>query len=96
MSILHLQNLSNFGILPLIFTNSNDWNRIAQGDSLTIPDVRNAIGNGNNVKVINMTKNETYETEHSLTPNQVDMVKMGGLINLVKEKRNKAGKNRPA
>lgn len=92
---IHLQNLSNFGILPLIFTNSDDWNKIGQGDRLTIPDVRNAIGKGNNVKVINMTKNETYETEHSLSPNQVDMVKMGGLINLVKEKRNIARKNRP-
>jgi aconitate hydratase len=93
---IHLQNLSNFGILPLIFINSDDWNRIAQGDSLTIPDVRHVISKGNKIQVFNLTKNETYETEHSLTPNQVDMVKMGGLINLVKEKRNKAEKNRPA
>ena len=48
---IHLQNLSNFGILPLIFANPDDWNKIAQGDTLSIPDVRNAILKGHSVKV---------------------------------------------
>jgi len=83
---IHLQNLSNFGILPLIFTNPDDWNKIAQGDRLSIPDVRTAIRQGNSVKVINLTKNETYETEHRMTQYQVEMVLAGSLINLVKQK----------
>ncbi|TAK59964.1 aconitate hydratase [Methylobacter sp.] len=83
---IHLQNLSNFGILPLIFANPDDWNKIAQGDRLSIPDVRNAIRQGNRIKVINLTKNETYETEHSMTHFQVEMVLAGSLINLVKQK----------
>jgi aconitate hydratase len=36
--------------------------------------------------VINLTKNETYETEHPMTPYQVEMVLAGSLINLVKQK----------
>ncbi|MGJ0483131.1 MAG: aconitate hydratase [Methylomicrobium sp.] len=83
---IHLQNLSNFGILPLIFVNPADWDRIAQGDRLSIPDVRNAIQQGKRVRVINLTKNETYETEHPLAPNAVEMVLAGGLINLVKQR----------
>jgi aconitate hydratase len=83
---IHLQNLSNFGILPLIFTNPDDWNKIAQGDRLSIPDVRNSISRGNSVKVVNLTKNETYETEHPMTHYQVEMVLAGSLINLVKQK----------
>jgi len=83
---IHLQNLSNFGILPLIFANPDDWNKIAQGDRLSIPDVRNAIRQGNSVKVINLTRNETYETEHRMTHYQVEMVLAGSLINLVKQK----------
>ena len=83
---IHLQNLSNFGILPLIFVNQDDWNKIVQGDRLSIPDVRNAICKGNKVQVINLTRKETYETEHSLTPYQVEMVLAGSLINLVKQK----------
>jgi aconitate hydratase len=83
---IHLQNLSNFGILPLIFANPDDWNKIAQGDRLSIPDVRNAIRQGNSVKVINLTRNETYETAHRMTHYQVEMVLAGSLINLVKQK----------
>ena len=84
---IHLQNLSNFGILPLTFVDPDDWKKIAQGDVLSIPDVRNAIRNGNGVKVINLTKNETYETQHPMTPRQVEMVLAGSLINLVRQKR---------
>ena len=38
------------------------------------------------VRVINLTKNETYETEHPMTPRQVEMVLAGSLINLVRQK----------
>jgi aconitate hydratase len=83
---IHLQNLSNFGILPLTFVNPDDWVQIAQGDVLAIADVRNAICDGNKVQVINLTRNLAYETEHPLTPRQVEMVLAGSLINLVRQK----------
>ncbi len=84
---IHLQNLNNFGILPLIFTNPEDWKKISLGDKLSIPDVRNAIRKGNRIQINNLTKDETYETEHSMTPYQVEMVLAGSLINLVKRKK---------
>ncbi len=83
---IHLQNLSNFGILPLTFVDPEDWEKIAQGDVLSIPDARNTIRQGNRVRVINLTRNETYETEHPMTPRQVEMVLAGSLINLVRQK----------
>jgi aconitate hydratase len=83
---IHLQNLSNFGILPLTFIDPDDWEKIAQGDVLSIPDARNAIRKGNRVKVVNLTQNEAYETEHAMTPRQVEMVLAGSLINLVRQK----------
>ena len=70
----------------LDFVNPEDWEKIAQGDVLSIPDVRNAIRNGNRLSVINLTQNETYETEHPMTPRQVEMVLAGSLINLVRQK----------
>ena len=84
---IHLENLSNFGILPLTFINPDDWEKIAQGDVLSIPDVRNAMRTGNSVKVINLTQNGSYETEHPMTPRQVEMVLAGSLINLVRQKK---------
>lgn len=84
---IHLQNLSNFGILPLIFVDPEDWERIDKGDVLSIPDVRDAIRRANRVRVINLTKNETYETKHPLKSRQVEMVLAGSLINLVRQNR---------
>lgn len=81
---IHLQNLSNFGILPLLFSDPDDWERIAQGDVLSIPEIRDFIHSGNRVKVINRTKGETYETEHRMTQRQVEMLLAGGLINWVR------------
>ena len=65
---------------------NRDWEKIAQGDVLSVSDVRNAIRKGNRLEVINLTKNETYETEHPMTPRQVEMVLTGSLINLVRQK----------
>ncbi|MBU2570151.1 MAG: aconitate hydratase [Gammaproteobacteria bacterium] len=85
-SRIHLQNLSNFGILPLIFADPEDWNRIEQGDCLSLPDVRSAIQKGKSVRVVNLSKDETYEAEHRMSPHEVEMVLAGSLINLVKQK----------
>jgi aconitate hydratase len=85
-SRIHLQNLSNFGILPLIFADPEDWNRIEQGDCLSLPDVRSAIRKGKSVRVVNLSKDEIYEAEHRMSPHEVEMVLAGSLINLVKQK----------
>lgn len=83
---IHLQNLSNFGILPLTFVDPEDWDRIAQGDVLSIPDVRDTIRTGKRVRVVNLTRNETYQTEHPMTPRQIEMVLAGSLINLARQR----------
>ncbi len=49
-----------------------------------------AIRKGNSVKVINLTQNGTYETEHPMTSRQVEMVLAGSLINLVRQKSHSA------
>lgn len=82
---IHLQNLSNFGILPLIFAHPDDWEQIAQEDQLAIQDVRNSIRNGSTVPVFNASQQVTYETYHPLTPRQVEMVLAGSLINLIRQ-----------
>ncbi|MDD4905869.1 MAG: hypothetical protein PHD39_06910 [Methylobacter tundripaludum] len=38
-------------------------------------------------------KDETYETEHTMTPYQVEMVLAGSLVNLVKQKGLSLAKN---
>ena len=82
---IHWQNLINFGILPLTFVNKEDWKDISHDDELLIPDVRNAIKEGNKLKVQNKTKNKEYEVEHTMSGRQVDIMLRGSLINLAKE-----------
>jgi aconitate hydratase len=81
---IHWQNLCNFGILPLTFLNSDDWDRIEQDDVLFIDDIRNVIQRGKTVTVINKTKDERYEAEHEMSERQVSMVLAGSLINIVR------------
>jgi aconitate hydratase len=84
---MHWQNLINFGILPLTFANPDDWNRIAEGDILRLPDVREAIQRGNQVQILNQGKSETYMTAHAMTDRQVQMLLAGSLINLFRARQ---------
>jgi aconitate hydratase len=83
---IHRDNLANFGILPLTFAEAADWNRIAQGDVLSLPDVRRALETGRAVAVRNETRGETYATRHGLSPRQIGAILAGGLINRVQER----------
>jgi aconitate hydratase len=80
---IHWQNLINFAILPLTFSDPNDYDHIAQDDQLFLPDIRTAIAQGNSVKVTNKTRDEEYKLVHALSKRQVEMVLEGSLINLL-------------
>jgi aconitate hydratase len=82
---IHFQNLTAFGILPLIFKDFQDWDRISQDDVLIVKKVREAIKTGDKVMVINQTKDESYESTNSLTPQQVKMILEGSLINTMRK-----------
>jgi aconitate hydratase len=92
---IHWQNLINFGILPLTFINADDWERVDEGDVLSIPEVRPAIQQGNNVVVKNLTKGETFETQHSMSARHVEMALEGSLINVVRNRRGRDYEGEP-
>jgi aconitate hydratase len=79
---IHRQNLINFGILPLTLANPDDWNRIAPGNVLRLPDIREAIQCGNQIQILNQSTNEMFIAEHGMTNRQVQMLLAGSLINL--------------
>jgi len=84
---IHWQNLINFGMLPLSFVNSTDYDHIEQGNELEIIDVRHILRQGNRIQVINKTKNETYDTQHTLSKRQIEMISEGSLINVVRNRQ---------
>lgn len=82
---IHVQNLINFGILPLYFTNTKDYDDIQQEDVLFIENIREAIQqNSSEIKVVNQTRNKTYFCQQRLSPRQKQILLAGGLINTVK------------
>ena len=86
---IHRQNLINFGILPLTFVNDADWDSIDQNDTLTIESARDAIQKGRRLTVTNKTKAKAFEVEHDMSPRQVKMMLLGGMINLFRERHRK-------
>lgn len=81
---IHRQNLINNGILPLEFANEADYDKIAQGDTLAIPDIRNIIENGGDITVENKSKGESYAVKCDLSDRGRKMILAGGLLNMTK------------
>ncbi len=83
---IHKNNLINNGILPLVFEDPADYDRIAVGDDLKIDDAVNAIGTGH-VTLTNATKHETYSLSIEISERQREMLVAGGLINRMKAQK---------
>jgi aconitate hydratase len=78
---IHWQNLVNFGIVPLTFEKPEDRIDVEPGDLLALPRVRTEIAAGPTVTVENRTRRRRFEMRHQLSPRQVEIVAMGGLLN---------------
>ena len=81
---IHKANLINAGILPFTFKNESDYDRIDEGDELSLDSVREKISCGESVTVKNITKNEEYELEYDYSERQTKMLLAGGLLNYTK------------
>jgi aconitate hydratase len=84
---IHATNLVNFGILPLLFENEDDYERVEQGDELEIAGIREAIQRGPTVRVRNLTRGDELTARHDLSPRQVEILLAGGSLNYVKTSR---------
>jgi len=81
---IHKQNLVNFGILPLEFSNPADYDSISQGDSLELVGVTDALKNGSEITVKNLTKGNEFKIKYDLSKRAVDVLLSGGKINFTK------------
>jgi aconitate hydratase len=82
---IHRANLINFGILPLFFSDKEDYVNLEQGMRISLPlaELRPAqavfaviIGHDKKISLLN-----------DLTENEMQIVKSGGLLNFVKKKK---------
>ena len=80
---IHRQNLINAGILPLVFENPADIEKISAGDKLALKNLRAAL-EGEVVEVLNTASGIMIRTLHGLSPRQREILLAGGALNAVK------------
>lgn len=82
---IHMANLINNGIMPLVFSNAGDYDKIDEFDELVIENALAGVEEGK-ITVKNITKNEEYPMNLVLSERQKEMILKGGLINSIKDK----------
>lgn len=82
---IHVANLVNAGILPFTFKNEEDYDKIEQGDRLTLANIRDCVANAKPVVLKNETKNEEYALSGEFSERQKDILLAGGLLDYTRE-----------
>jgi len=77
---IHVANLVNFGIVPLIFKDPGDYDRIDQGDRLEFDTT-----DFSNIVVKNLTKGIDIPATHILSDEDIAILRAGGKLNYARE-----------
>ena len=84
---IHRQNLANFGVVPFAFVDPADHGRIDRDDVLRFDGLHAALADGDEpLTVHNLTKDETFEVQHALSPRQTERILAGGVIRFMKQR----------
>jgi aconitate hydratase len=78
---IHAANLINFGIVPLIFTYKNDYDKINESDSIIINNIREQLKLGTTVKA-ELNNGTEIELSHNLSEDDIDIILAGGRLNI--------------
>ena len=80
---IHRTNLINFGILPLIFIKTDDYQHLNAGDVVEIRNVEKTITK--NAKLVLKNKNVDIELKYDFTEKEKQIIVAGGLLNYIKK-----------
>ncbi|KAB8138885.1 aconitate hydratase [Gracilibacillus oryzae] len=83
---IHLQNLINFGILPLRFVHIEDYKKVQEGAVLSFRNIHEKMKQLTSFDVEIKDSGETIQVEHDLTERHIDIILQGGIINWIKNK----------
>ncbi|MGN0556839.1 MAG: aconitate hydratase [Acutalibacteraceae bacterium] len=83
---IHVANLINAGIIPLVFKNEADYDKIAEGDELVLGGIREALIRGDEeFELENKTAGVKIPVALDFSKRQRDMLIAGGLLNYTKQ-----------
>ncbi|NWJ95975.1 MAG: aconitate hydratase [Chloroflexi bacterium] len=83
---IHRANLVNFGVVPLLFANPEDYTSIAQGDQLEISLLREQLQAGEGVMVRNLTTGIEIKAHAPLSTREEEILLEGGLLSHIKRR----------
>lgn len=81
---IHRANLINAGILPLTFRSPEDYDKISEGDTLTLEGIKSAVESSGEIFLKNETTGEKLLLECPLSDRQKKMILAGGLLKMYK------------
>ena len=87
----HERNLVNFGIIPLVFENADDYDGIKPGDELNFSGLHASISESGQLLVANKSQDVSFRAKVCGSPHQKALLLAGGAINYLKSNSNKTG-----
>ena len=81
---IHKANLCNFGIIPLTFTNPEDYNLFKQGSRVVLSDIRKRLAEGVTEIPVRIDEHE-ITTQLDVSDRQRQHLLAGGILNFVKQ-----------
>ncbi|MBQ7332936.1 MAG: aconitate hydratase, partial [Clostridia bacterium] len=82
---IHVANLINFGIVPMTLENPNDYEKINEGDELSIEGFASSIMSEEGLMLLDKTTGASVPLKINLTERQRKILLAGGLLNYTKE-----------
>lgn len=80
---IHRGNLINAGILPLVWEDPDDWEKVDKGHLLTLDNVKSGLDTGR-LQLEDRDTKETYPVTINLSPREREILLAGGYLNYVK------------
>ena len=90
MARIHKGNLVNHGIIPMLFADPADYDRIDQMDDLEIDDLRDQIAK-RRVLIRDKTRGFSFEAVLELSDSELEVILCGGQLRYLKEELKKTG-----
>ncbi len=77
---IHRSNLINFGILPLVFENPADYDKIEKGDRIVIKDLFSSLDGSQAYTVEDAASGKSLKVRSALNDREREVLKNGGLL----------------
>lgn len=84
---IHMANLINSGIIPLVFENEKDYDLIEEGDELVLENIKTCILENKPIVLHNKTKNVYIPLSRTFFERNAEIIAAGGLLNYTKKQQ---------